>query len=127
MDTPLERPGKIVEVEGEKLEEEEASMTGWSQVRRKKGQVETDVVAGSRGWEEYQRKLPHQASIQRHVGWEKLSTCWPVKEWVEGGDESELRAGGMELVKKREREARTRAGGEDAERGWGARGGGDVL
>ena len=56
MDTPLERPGKTVEVEGEKLEEEEASMTGWSQVRRKKGQVETDVVAGSRGREEYQKQ-----------------------------------------------------------------------
>ena len=85
------------------------------------------MVAGSRGWEEYQRKFPHQASIQRHTSWEKLSKCWPVKEWVEGGDESELRAGEVELVKKREREARTRAGGEDAERGWGVRGGGDVL
>ena len=169
VDTPLERPGKTVEVEGEKLEEEEASMTGWSQVRRKKGQVETDVVAGSRGreehqkqkgqvetevvagsrgreehqkekgqvekdvvagsrgWEEYQRKFPHQASIQRHMRWEKLSKCWPVKEWVEGGDESELKAGEVELVEKRERIARTRAGGEVAERGWGASEGGDVL
>ena len=92
MDTPLERPGKTVEVEGEKLEEEEASMTGWSQVRRKKGQVETDVVAGSRGreeyqtkkgqvemdvvagsrgWEEYRRKFPHLAFKQRR-GWSEL-------------------------------------------------------
>ena len=104
-----------------------ARSRGREEHQKEKGQVETDVVAGSRGWEEYQRKFPHQASIQRHMRWEKLSTCWPVKEWVEGGDESELRAGEMELVKKREREARTRAGGEDAERGWGARGGGDVL
>ena len=147
LDTPLERPGRTVEVEG-RLEEEEVSMTDWCQVRRKKGQVETevvagsrgreehqkekgqvekDVVAGSRGWEEYQRKFPHQASIQRHMSWEKLSKCWPVKEWVEGGDESELKAGEVELVKKRERIARTRAGGEVAERGWGASEGGDVL
>ena len=55
MDTPLERPGRTVEVEG-RLEEEEVSMTEWCQVRRKKGQVETDVVARSRGREEYQTK-----------------------------------------------------------------------
>merc|ERR1712082_83280 len=52
-DTPLERPGRTVEVEG-RLEEEEVSMTEWCQLRRKKGQVETDVVARSRGREEYQ-------------------------------------------------------------------------
>merc|ERR1712215_488481 len=48
MDTPLERPGRTVEVEG-RLEVGKESMTGWSQVRRKKGQGETDVVAGSGG------------------------------------------------------------------------------
>ena len=122
LDTPLERPGRTVEVEG-RLEEEEVSMTEWCQVRRKKGQVETnvvarsrgreeyqtkrgqvekDVAAGSRGWEEYQRKFPHLASIQRHMSWGKLSKCWPVKEWVAGGDESELKAGEAELVVKRE-------------------------
>ena len=107
MDTPLERPGKTVEVEGEKLEEEEASMMGWSQVRRKKGQgetdvvagsrgreeyqtkkgqVETDVVAGSRGWEEYRRKFPHLAYEQRR-GWSELEV---VKKWLAGGDEKRL-------------------------------------
>merc|ERR1712030_244101 len=64
-DTPLERPGKTVEVEG-RLEAEEVSMMEWCQVRRKKGQVETDVVAGSRGWEEYKNKFPHLAYNWRH-------------------------------------------------------------
>ena len=106
LDTPLERPGRTVEVEG-RLEEEEASMTGWSQVRRKKGQVETDVVArsrgreeyqtekgqvetdvvaGSRGWEEYLRKFPHLAFDQRR-GWSEKEV---VKRWLVGGDEKEL-------------------------------------
>ena len=106
-DTPLERPGKTVEVEGEKLEEEEASMTGWSHVRRKKGQVETDVVAGSRGreeyqkqkgqvetdvvagsrgWEEYRRKFPHLAFNWRR----RWSESEEVKKWLAGGDESEM-------------------------------------
>ena len=69
MDTPLERPGKTVEVEG-RLEEEEASMTGWCQVRRKAGQVEKDVAAVSRGWEEYKIKFPHLAFEQRR-NWSK--------------------------------------------------------
>ena len=85
MDTPLERPGKTVEVEG-RLEEEEVSMTEWCQVRRKKGQVETDVVAGSRGWEEYKNKFPHLAFNLRH----KWSEREVVKKWLAGGDESEL-------------------------------------
>ena len=86
MDTPLERPGKTVEVEG-RLEVEEVSMTEWCQVRRKKGQVETDVVAGSRGWEEYKNKFPHLAYNQRH----KWSERKVVKEWLAGGDESVLK------------------------------------
>ena len=85
--TPFERPGRTVEVEGEKLEEEEASMMGWSQVRRKKGQVETDVVAGSRGWEEYRRKFPHLAYNQRR-GWSEMEE---VKRWLAGGDEKEIK------------------------------------
>ena len=104
LDTPLERPGRTVEVEG-RLEEEEVSMTEWCQVRRKKGQVETDVVAGSRGreeyqtkqgqvekdvaagsrgWEEYKSKFPHLAFTRRH----KWSERKVVKEWLAGGDES---------------------------------------
>merc|ERR1712030_14185 len=106
VDTPLERPGRTVEVEG-RLEEEEVSMMGWSQVRRKKGQVETDVVArsrgreeyqtekgqvetdvvaGSRGWEEYRRKFPHLAYEQRR-GWSEYEV---VKKWLVGGDEKRL-------------------------------------
>ena len=51
-DSPLERLGRRVEVEGVELEEEERSMTGWCQVRRKEGQeVEKVVLAVSRCWE----------------------------------------------------------------------------
>ena len=123
MDTPLKRPGKIVEVEGEKLEEEEASMTGWSQVRRKKGQVETDVVAGSRGreeyqtkrgqvekdvaagsrsWEEYRGKFPHLAFTLRYRSEESWSEV--VKEWLEGGDESEMKGQEEALARQAKRE-----------------------
>ena len=108
MDTPLERPGRTVEVEG-RPEEEEVSMTEWCQVRRKKGQVETDVVArsrgreeyqmkggqvemdvaaGSRGWEEYRRKFPHVAFNQRLLYSERQ---WKEKKrtiaWMAGADE----------------------------------------
>ena len=64
VDTPLERPGRTVEVEG-RLEVEEVSMTGWCQVRRKGGQEEKVVSAVSRGWEEYKRCFPHRAYSQR--------------------------------------------------------------
>ena len=85
MDTPLERPGKTVEVEG-RLEVEEVSMTGWCQVRRKGGQAEKDVAAVSRGWEEYKIKFPHLAHEQRR----KWSEREEVKEWLAGGDETAL-------------------------------------
>ena len=84
-DSPLERPGKKVEVEG-RLEVEEVSMTGWCQVRRKKGQVEKDVAAVSRGWEEYKNKFPHLAFEQRRE-WSEREV---VKKWLAGGDEMEL-------------------------------------
>merc|ERR1711888_449070 len=69
-----------------RLEEEEVSMTEWCQVRRKQGQVEKDVAAGSRGWEEYKSKFPHLAFTQRYK-WSKREV---VKEWLAGGDESEM-------------------------------------
>ena len=62
-DTPLKRPGSSVEVEGEKLEAEEASMMVWSRVR-KRGQVEKNVSAVARGWEEYKERFPHRSYIQ---------------------------------------------------------------
>ena len=131
MDTPLERPGRTVEVEG-RLEEEEVSMTEWCQVRRKRGQVETDVVAGSRGreeyqtkqgqvekdvaagsrgWEEYQRKFPHLAFIQRYVSKGEWSERKVVKEWLAGGDESRL----MEREEEQARQAKRR---EEKENEW---------
>ena len=112
MDTPLERPGRTVEVEG-RLEEEEASMTGWSHVRRKKGQVETDVVARSRGreeyqtekgqvemdvaartrgWEEFRSKFPHLAFDQRRLWGEgRWKEKKLTKQWMEGADERSVR------------------------------------
>ena len=139
MDTPLERPGRIVEVEG-RPEEEEASMTGWSQVRTKKGQVETDVVARSRGreeyqtekgqvemdvaartrgWEEFRSKFPHLAFDQRRLyGERKWKEKKRTKEWMEGADESSERKREEELVKsatvaqKKEVETWLRGGGE---------------
>ena len=95
MDTTLERPGRTVEVEG-RLEVEEVSMTGWCQVRRKQGQVEKDVAAGSRGWEEYKNKFPHLAFKQRHK-WSKREA---VKKWLEGGDEKELEVWERQLKPK---------------------------
>ena len=119
LDTPLERPGRTVEVEG-RLEEEEVSMTEWCQVRRKKGQVETDVVAGSRGREEYQTK---RGQVEKDVaagsrGWEEYKSKFPhlaftwrykwserkvVKEWLAGGDVSVMESvlEGMEREDKK--------------------------
>ena len=119
MDTPLERPGKTVEVEGEKLEEEEASMTGWSQVRTKKGQVETDVVARSRGWEEYRGKFPHLAYERRRTwGERKWKETKSTIAWMAGGDEvkeerwEEWLKRGATDAQKRKVETWLRGGGE---------------
>merc|ERR1712082_541671 len=79
-DTPLERPGSRVEVEGEKLEAEEASMKVWSQVR-KRGQVVKNVSAEARGREEFQSKFPYLAHSWRR-NWSE--NRW-AKEWLEGG------------------------------------------
>ena len=48
-DTPHERPGRSVKVEGRELEEEERSMTGWCHVQRKSGQEEKEVATVTRG------------------------------------------------------------------------------
>ena len=112
VDTPLERPGSRVEVEGEKLEEEEASMMVWCQVR-KGGQVEKDVSAVSRGWEEYKRKFPHLAHDWRR----QWSVRSQVRHWLAGGDESywekveETRREKASNAKKREVEEWLRGGG----------------
>ena len=135
LDTPLERPGRTVEVEG-RLEEEEVSMTEWCQVRRKRGQVETDVVAGSRGREEYQTK---QGQVEKDVaagsrGWEEYRSKFPhlafnlrhkwserkvVKEWLAGGDESRLMEREEEqarLAKRREEKERERREGKPVQK-----------
>ena len=73
--------------------------------------MEKDVAAGSRGWEEYQRKFPHLAFIQRYVSKEEWSERKGVKEWLAGGDESRL----MEREEERARSAKMR---EEKEREW---------
>ena len=77
MDTPLKRPGGSVEVEGEKLEAEEASMMVWTRVR-KRGQVEKNVSAVARGWEEFRSVFPYLGHHWRR-GW---SERWEVREWL---------------------------------------------
>ena len=85
MDTPLKRPGSSVEVEGEKLEAEEASMMVWSRVR-KRGQVEKNVSAVARGWEEFRSLFPYLGHDWRR-GWSERQE---VKQlWLEGGEEEE--------------------------------------
>ena len=93
-DTPLERPGSRVEVEGEKLEAEEASMMEWSRVR-KRGQVEKNLSAEARGREEFQNKFPYLGHLWRQY-WSERSD---VRAWLAGGDEELLVR--MEEGKKR--------------------------
>ena len=85
MDTPLKRPGSSVEVEGEKLEAEEASMMVWSRVR-KRGQVEKNVSAVARGWEEFRSKFPYLGHHWRRE-WSERSD---VQRWLAGGGEGSL-------------------------------------
>ena len=82
-DSPLEKLGSRVEVEGEKLEAEEASMMVWSQVR-KRGQVEKNVSAMARGWEEFRSKFPYLGHCWRR----KWSERRLVQYWLAGEDES---------------------------------------
>ena len=84
-DSPLEKLGSRVEVEGEKLEVEEASMMVWSRVR-KRGQVEKNVSAVARGWEEFRSKFPYLGHHWRREWSERRE----VKSWLAGGRESAL-------------------------------------
>ena len=81
-DSPLEKLGSRVEVEGEKLEEKEASMMVWSRVR-KRGQVEKNVSAVARGWEEFRSKFPYLGHHWRRE-WSERSD---VQRWLAGGGE----------------------------------------
>ena len=65
-----------MEVEGVELEEEERSMKGWCQVRRKIGQEEKAAAAETRGWEEFKGKYPYLAHYWRRGKWREV-----VKEW----------------------------------------------
>ena len=52
-------------MEGLEHEEEERSMKGWCQVRRKTGQEEKGVATVTRGWEEFKNKFPYLAHTWR--------------------------------------------------------------
>ena len=83
-DSPYVSPGKVCEVEGYELEETERSMKGWCQVRRKRGQVEKDVAAETRGWEEfcsYKDGFPYLAHYWRYERWrEEMKKEWTKEE-----------------------------------------------
>ena len=96
MDSPYERPGRRMEVEGVELEEEERSMKGWCHVRRRNGQEEKDVATVSRGWEEYKQKFPHMAHFLRQR-WSRV--------------EREGKEGSVENLVEMERKMRERASG----------------
>ena len=78
-DSPYMQPGKCVEVEGVELEEEERSMKGWCQVRRKLGQEEKAAAAETRGWEEFKGKYPYLAHYWRRGEWREVVTEWSVE------------------------------------------------
>ena len=59
IDSPYMRLGQRVEVEGVELTEEERSMKGWCQVRRKNSQEEKEVATMTRGWEELKSDFPY--------------------------------------------------------------------
>ena len=62
---PLLEAGRRVEVEGLENEEEERSLKGWCQVRRKTDQEEKGVATVTRGWEEFKNKFPYLAHTWR--------------------------------------------------------------
>ena len=86
VDSPYVRPGQRVEVEGVELEEEERSMKGWCQVRRKSGQEEKEVSTETRGREEFYkfaRSYPYLAHYWRYERWseERKVKERTVEEW----------------------------------------------
>ena len=87
-DSPVSQ-GKEVEVERSELKEMEGPMKGWSQVRRKRGQVEKEVAAETRGWEEFYefaKSYPHLAHCWRYERWSR-----EVKRGKVIKDEEELK------------------------------------
>ena len=75
MNSPYMRPGQRVEVEGVELEEEEISMKGWCQVRRKNSQEEKEVATMTRGWEELKRDMQDQADMPLIDTEDKITFC----------------------------------------------------
>ena len=90
-----------MEVEGRKLEVEEASVTEWCQVRRR-GQVEKNESAVSRGWEEYKERFPYRAYVQR-LEWSKVKEVKRVKAWLEAKEGSEEKKVSEEELMEMER------------------------
>ena len=72
-----------MELEGAELEEEERSMKGWCQVRRKSGQEEKEVSTETRGREEFYKfceDYPYLAHYWRYERWSKEKER-TVEEW----------------------------------------------
>ena len=87
-------------MKGVELEEEERSMKGWCQVRRKSGQEVKDVSTETRGWEEFydlRNGFPYLAHYWRYERWSKEVK---KKEWTE----EELRQMQSSVRKERRKE-----------------------
>ena len=69
-----------MEVEEVELEEEERSMKGWCQVRRKNSQEEKEVAAMTRGWEEFKSAFPYLAHTWRYAWSESEATRQELRE-----------------------------------------------
>ena len=104
-------------------------MKGWSQVWRKRGQVEKDVAAETRGWEEFYefaKSYPHLAHCWRYERWSR-----EVKRGKMIKDEKELKYQNKSMEWRGEQEKGRYAHKAEVER-WltkveGGQRGGDVL
>ena len=67
----------------------------WSRVR-KRGQVEKNVSAVARGWEEFRSLFPYLGHDWRR-GWSERQE---VKQWLEGGEEEEKHLEFREVMSK---------------------------
>ena len=65
------------------LEEEERSMKGWCQVRRKNSQEEKEVATMTRGWEEFKSAFPYLAHTWRYAWSESEATRQELREDME--------------------------------------------
>ena len=82
-DSLVMQQARRVEVEGVELEEEERSMKGWCQVRRKNSQEEKEAATMVRGWEEFKSKFPYLAKTWRYLWVESEAKRKELREGME--------------------------------------------